>query len=294
MTTPDARSSDVAKYYDANTRRFLSLGHGGSSHAIHRAVWADGVLDRSEAIQYVNGLVLEVLARCRADYVLDLGCGVGGSMCYLAERWEAQYVGITISAVQAAYGKNLIEKRRLAGRCRIVEGDFLDPTVHSGLGGGREISATGRRTVAYAIESFVHAADPDLFFRLMGTSLKKGDRLVLCDDFLNYRENGDRRGKTPRWLEEYRTGWHIKNLLPQDSVVEKAAAAGFGVVDSRDLTRFLEIDRPRDLLIRALVAVGRRLPLSGAAWSNFLGGNGLQLCLKTGTIAYRFLHLTRL
>jgi hypothetical protein len=40
---------DVARYYDANTRRFLRLGGGGQMAAIHRPIWAPGVQTAGQA-----------------------------------------------------------------------------------------------------------------------------------------------------------------------------------------------------------------------------------------------------
>jgi len=40
-----------------------------------------------------------------ADTVLDVGCGIGGSTLYLAEKYQAKAVGITLSPVQANRAK---------------------------------------------------------------------------------------------------------------------------------------------------------------------------------------------
>ncbi|PZO52934.1 MAG: SAM-dependent methyltransferase [Phormidesmis priestleyi] len=46
-----------------------------------------------------------------ADTILDVGCGIGGSTLYLAEKFSAKAVGITLSPVQAQRaGERAIEK----------------------------------------------------------------------------------------------------------------------------------------------------------------------------------------
>ena len=42
---------DVARYYEANTRRFLRFGVGRSARVLHRPVWANGARSRRQALR---------------------------------------------------------------------------------------------------------------------------------------------------------------------------------------------------------------------------------------------------
>lgn len=53
-----------------------------------------------------------------ASHILDVGCGIGGSSLYLAEKYGARAVGITLSPVQA---NRATERARDAG----IEAEFL-------------------------------------------------------------------------------------------------------------------------------------------------------------------------
>jgi hypothetical protein len=104
----DTSGSDagaVRTYYERNTRLFLALGFGGKARAIHRAVWAEGVRGAEEAFNTTNRLVLheaERLAAVTPLKVLDLGCGVGGSLFYLARHLASplRATGVTICPLQ--------------------------------------------------------------------------------------------------------------------------------------------------------------------------------------------------
>ena len=80
-----------------------------------------------------------------ASNVVDLGCGVGASLCYLAARLPVRGTGITLSPVQARFAEQRIRKSGFADRIRCIEGDYCDLPP-----------GTGPADLAYAIESFVH------------------------------------------------------------------------------------------------------------------------------------------
>jgi hypothetical protein len=62
---------------------------------------------------------------------------------------------------------------------------------------------------------------------------------------------------------------------------------------SIDLTPYLELDRPRDVVLDRVVKVARHLLLPGYRWRSLLGGNALQRAIKAGLIEHRFLAWTR-
>ncbi|WP_426513036.1 hypothetical protein ACPPVO_21735 [Dactylosporangium sp. McL0621] len=72
----------------------------------------------------------------------------------------------------------------------------------------------------------------------------------------------------------------------------RAAAAEHGLTldDERDLTPYLDLRRPRDRFIAALVGAGRPLPLRGEYWRMLRGGDALQWCLLNGLLNYRVLY----
>jgi hypothetical protein len=77
-------------YYDHNTSRFLSYGEQRKTRTIHRPVWGEGVQNEGQALHYVHKLISrEFFASpneiSRHPSSLDLGCGVGASLFYLAD-----------------------------------------------------------------------------------------------------------------------------------------------------------------------------------------------------------------
>jgi SAM-dependent methyltransferase len=281
MTPPPAPRFDpvqVRDYYDRHTAAFISHGQGAQSGAIHRAVWGPGVSNRAQAFHYVENRIAELIQRMevvdgRPLHIVDLGCGVGGSACYLAARLPVRVTGITLSPVQARLAQARIRDAGLSDRVACLVGDYNDlpPEV-------------GTADLAYAIESFVHGPAPDRFFAQCRRLLRPGGVLVICDDFR--RPTADPRAALA--IERFCRGWHVNALLDQEAL--RALAGNHGLVhDSTvDLSACLELGRPRDRALKAVLPLLNLLPLAAGRFDYLSGGSALQECLAQGWIGYDF------
>ena len=124
--------AQIRRYYDRNTSAFVALGQGGSVGAIHRAVWGPGVTRREDAFHFVEDQHRRahraLPLTCRpAAHVVDLGCGVGASLCYLARKLPISGTGITLSPVQARLAAERIRLAGLADRVACRRGRLLRP-----------------------------------------------------------------------------------------------------------------------------------------------------------------------
>ncbi len=271
-------ADEVAKYYDANTRSFLRFGQGGDAGAIHRAVWGPGVQTQEQAFRYVDERLLELVSQTTRR-VLDLGCGVGASLQYLANRRDIEGVGVTLSGVQADFARERFAAAGLAQRLSCIQADFTKLP--------RDL---GTFDFAYAIEAFLHSPSAEGFFSEAARVCEPGATLALCDDFASDRAHaGELSFREARWLREFREGWAVGSLLSVARVSALAKRHGFTLVQDDDLTDHLELRRPRDRLITAVVRAGRRLPTRLPWWLNLLGGNALQMLLVRRLLTYRFL-----
>jgi len=287
---PRFSTAAVGRYYDRHTRAFVRFGQGGGAGAIHRAVWGKGVTTRAQAFRYVDDRIADLVraligasdASNGAEsvesardgirgHVVDLGCGVGASLCYLVEQLPISGTGVTLSALQARLGNQRARDQRLSERVACIEGDFGD------LPPGIE-----HADLAYAIESFVHSPAPDRFFAECRRIIRPGGLLVICDDI--------RRSTTgvaaPRAIDRFREGWHVNALLHQDDLQALARAAGFAHESTVDLTPTLELGRVRDRAIGVLGAVCGWFSISTPRLDYLLGGAALQRCLAKGWVAY--------
>jgi len=92
-------------------------------------------------------------------------------------------------------------------------------------------------------------------------------------------------------IDDFRRGWRVRTLVSIEDAVSAAQSAGLELVDDVDFTSFLEIGRPRDVMIRYFVwAMGLVAPAGVARlprYANLLGGDALQRGLRSGMIQHR-------
>ena len=257
-------SEEVARYYDNNTAQFLAYGQGGATGSIHRAVWGLGVETRSDAFHFIHKILRDQATQINAKRVLDLGCGTGVGLEYILDGLRAEGFAVTNSTTHAQ-----LARARLGCRASIHELDFCTELLPENI------------DFAFGIESFVQGLDPKEFFRNISQSLRPLGRLAICDDFLVE----DSRHPL---VESFQEGWHASSLCRAEALDEIAVSYGLKLVEDRDWTPLLELDRMRDLLIGLFVSVSRPWCGTSIRWKSLSGGHALRKCLKRGLIKYRY------
>jgi SAM-dependent methyltransferase len=272
---PRFEVDQVQRYYDRQTAGFVAYGQGGGLGAIHRAVWAPGITTREQAFRYVEHRIATaartLMPLQSALHLVDLGCGVGGSLGYLARELPMRGTGITLSPVQARIATARLREQGLSDRVTCIVGDYTNPPA------GIDVA-----DLAFAIESFVHGPSPERFFLESARLVRPGGLLIIVDDF---RRPTSARG-AERALEQFQRGWHINSLLSPEELRAHAASAGFSHASTTDCTPWLELRRPRDRAIAAFVALAGWLPLERTRVAHIVGGSALQTCLSRGWIGY--------
>ena len=274
--------SDVARYYDRNTRRFLLVGSGRGVHSIHRELWGPGVGSAREAADHINRVIADEITGLdlgAEPVIVDFGCGVGGTLFHLAERFpSAQLSGVTVSPRQIEIAERLSTELGYADRCSFSLGDFQ--TADLGL----------RAEVILAVESFAHSDSAQGFLANVAKHLRPEGRLIIADDFLAYEMDSLEAEQRLR-VQQFRAGWRVPSVGTVKSLVQVAAEHGLGVEKTVDLTSLtLPGSRVRDHLTAALSPVLVRLGLAGIPFcGNLIGGNALQSGLRDGFLRYQLL-----
>ena len=276
-------AEQIRRYYDRHTSAFVALGQRGSDGAIHRAVWGPGTDNHRQAFRYVENQIALLLQGLPPSpdrlNVVDLGCGIGASLCYLAARVPVRGTGITLSPVQARFAEQRIRESGFADRIRCIEGDYCDLPI-----------GTGPADLAYAIESFSHVQDPARFFAQCRRLIRPGGLLLICDDF----QRSSNEPEAVHAIERFRRGWHINTLITRDELRVLARAAGFEHESTTDLSPYLELRRVRDRIASMLLTLLGWLPLDATRFGYVSGGSALQTCIEREWIGYDLVLFRRL
>lgn len=102
----------IQQFYDASSGLWEQVW---GEHMHHGYYGPDGTEPKDRRQAQID-LIEELLQWAdiqHAEHILDVGCGIGGSSLYLAEKFSAIATGITLSPVQANRAK---ERARIAGR----------------------------------------------------------------------------------------------------------------------------------------------------------------------------------
>lgn len=271
----------IEHYYERNTRRFLLFGGGRTAHAIHRQLWGPGVENREAAAGHINQLLEAALAEigaADAPVLIDLGCGVGGTLLHLAGAFpRASLHGVTISRRQVEIGKAALKRAGVVGQVQLHCADF--ETLELGL----------EADAIIAVESFTHSRTADDFFQAASGHLKPGGTLILVDDLVRSGD-GEPNAAEQRLIDDFRIGWRVPSLCRTSDCVDYAERRNFELVEQRDLTDLIRLGRPRDRLIALIAPVASALGLERMPFfGNLIGGNALHAGLGKGLFEYRWL-----
>lgn len=282
-------AKDVREYYEHNSAWFALVRRRNHNPAIHRPVWADGIYTRQDALNYVNLQIarqvdiLRVTTEPKCLKVLDLGCGFGATIHYLARQFgpTVQAVGMTISPHQAHLARDRAATSALAN-VHLIEGDF------------QSVPLVGGVDLVCSVEAFAHAFSPQRYLAEVARLLRPGGRLILCDDFRVSSSPAGNGRAAQRWIELFQKGWHVPHLLTVSDLLTLARQHKLEAVDNIDFSPYLAMRSfPRSMIPLFDAAMTHSGPLT-ATLESVLGGFALEECLRQGLVQYRFLVLQKM
>ncbi|GAP94075.1 methyltransferase domain-containing protein [Leptolyngbya sp. NIES-2104] len=113
-------SDQIRNFYDASSGLWEQVW---GEHMHHGYYGADGNI-KKERRQAQIDLIEELLNWANiteAEQILDVGCGIGGSSLYLAEKFGATATGITLSPVQANRATERARSSNINARFQVAD-----------------------------------------------------------------------------------------------------------------------------------------------------------------------------
>lgn len=179
---------------------------------------------RAEATMRMYDRVSELAGLQPGHSSLDLGCGVGGMLRYVAHRTGADITGITLGENEVAQANQLIAQDNLGDHCRVVQGDcqampFEDNSFES----------------IYAVYSLKYYPDLNRVFREIHRILKPSGKFVaycLCKSKSYCADNPQHA----QLLNDFEHSTAMPSLHSVQSMISSADANGLHCVSDEDLS----------------------------------------------------------
>jgi tocopherol O-methyltransferase len=187
---------------------------------IHHGYWIDGTETKERAQEHLIEHLVRQIGMLPAARVLDIGCGIGGTAIYLAERFDAQVLGITISPVQAAMAMCSARESGVAG-CTFAAMD------------AEEMALRDQFDMVCCVEALSHMTNRDRVLEDAIGLLKPGGKLGIIDWF---KQPGIGRADETAYLGPLEKGMLVHHL---DTIGEYAAriqSRGCHITAEEDLT----------------------------------------------------------
>ena len=202
--------SDVIETYYGEGWHFCPPDHTGQSRADATASMYDKVSD--------------LLRLQPGDRALDLGCGVGGMLRYVAQRTGNPVSGITLGENEVEEANRLIGTAGLQDLCEVVQGDSQAMPFESST-----------FQAVYAVYALKYYPDLDRVFREIHRVLKPGGRFVaycLCKS-KNYDES---EAAHRQLLSDFQYSTAMPPLHTVQGMIEAAADIGLTCVGDEDIS----------------------------------------------------------
>ena len=220
--TWESISEQVISYYEETIFDYGFFWHTPNDLAIHYGFSDETTKSHSDRLLNENRFLADTARIKNVDYILDAGCGVGGSTIWLARNYGTRVVGIAISPSQIAKAK--INSKN-AGVEKLTE--FYEMDYHS------TDFPDATFDVIWAIESLCHSPDKPQLFQELYRILKSGGRLIVADGF---QKNKAANSQDQKVFNDFIHGLAVFQTTFWDEFRDGLVATGFRNIQRLDKT----------------------------------------------------------
>lgn len=203
---------NIETYYDECNRDYEIVWQLKHSLALHLGFWDNLTLTNRQALWNMNYQVAQNSQIKESDYVLDAGCGVGGTSLFLANNIGCKVAGISISPFQIK--KALKNKNRLDFNNRI---EFSCQSYYKTNFNDNSFD------VIIAIESALYSEPKSKFLEEAYRVLKPGGRILISDWFFKKVDNEIVRSN----IKLFAKSWAVNNFLEEEKYLQDMKRIGF-------------------------------------------------------------------
>ncbi len=259
---------DIREFYDASSGLWESIwgehmhhgyyGKNGNYRLDRRQAQIDLIEELLFWAGYQDGNV--------PQSIIDVGCGIGGSTLYLAQKFDSKATGITLSPVQASRAKERAAEVGWDHRVNFEVANALDMPFED-----------NSFDLVWSLESGEHMPDKANFIAECYRVLKPGGKMILAT--WCHRETdswaGDLTGSEVAHLKEIYRVYCLPYVISLSEYREIAAESGFQNLKSDDWS--IAVEPFWSVVIDSAIAPQAITGLFQAGWQTIQGALSLGL-----------------
>ena len=213
------QDSSLSEYYEALTE--AAVNHPAGLLAIHYGLWGPDTKSDREALLHANRTLVRGCDLGPGRRVLDAGCGVGGTVIWLAQEYGVHAVGLTNCEPHVALAMEQAEQRGVGHLVEFRYGDFMEMPF-----------ADACFDAVLNHETYCYAPDKLAYLRGVCRVLKPAGRWQAVDGFLSDKSLSE---SEERIHADMQRGWRTRPLERWRSVLATLDQAGFEGIDEQGL-----------------------------------------------------------
>lgn len=213
--TGDGIREKVGKFYDIGSPLYLQV-YGRHTHD---GYYISGKETKQEAQENLTRLLVEKAEIQNGAKILDVGCGVGGSSIWMAEKLGATTVGITISPVQVEIARKLAKEKNVNSKFLLMNAEQMhfDETFD----------------VIWLVAAATHFLDQEKFIKLATKSLDTVGKFIIFDWMLDEHVTDP---SVDRYVKPVAEKMLLSSLYPMSKYLKWFIQNGYRIIYSEDVT----------------------------------------------------------